>query len=84
MSERPCGARASDSLRRVVPHQRCQVHVVRRGHVIQWDIDGAPFLATDDEHRLTQREMFVGFSGWDARVRHANLAVRPSRDEDVR
>lgn len=64
--------------RQVEPGRTYHMRVERRGRLVRWLVDGAPFLEYDDPRPLEGRghDRF-GFSGWTADVFFDNLEVRP-------
>jgi hypothetical protein len=64
--------------RKVEPGRTYHMRVERRGHVLRWLVDGAPFLEFDDPHPLAGKghDRF-GFSGWEADLFFDNLRIEP-------
>lgn len=62
----------------VVPGKRYHFTITRRDGVINWSIDGQPFLSLRDPSPLEgPRNQYFGFSGWKTKVYFDNLKIQP-------
>jgi hypothetical protein len=62
----------------VVPGRSYHFTVTRRGGLIDWKIDGAPYLTWDDPQPLTGGgHEFFAINDWEADVSFDNLTIRP-------
>ena len=72
------GVKASRSDIKVVPGQTYRFSITRKNGLIDWKIDGKPFLTFDDPEPLSGRgHEFFGFNNWESDVRYDNLSIRP-------
>ena len=63
---------------RVVPGRTYHWTITRRGAHIDWQIDGAPFLAWDDPHPLEgPGQDHFAFDGWETEAAFDNLVITP-------
>jgi hypothetical protein len=77
LEEHQAGAPARTDVK-VVPGQRYQFRIVRRGGKIDWFLDGAPFLSLEDKLPLSGKgHDHFGFTGWQAEVHFDNLRITP-------
>jgi len=62
----------------VIPGRTYHFTVTRRGGLLDWKIDGAPYLSWDDPQPLsgTGHEFFA-INDWEADVSFDNLTIRP-------
>jgi hypothetical protein len=62
----------------VIPGRSYHFTVTRRGGLIDWKIDGAPYLAWDDPQPLVGGgHEFFAINDWQADVSFDNLTIRP-------
>jgi hypothetical protein len=63
---------------RVVKGKKYHWRIARRGGQIDWQIDGKPFLSTDDPSPLHGGEhSYFGFNDWEAELHFDNLKITP-------
>jgi hypothetical protein len=63
---------------KVVPGKRYHWRIVRRGGRIDWQLDGAPFLAFDDPSPLSgAAHAYFAFNDWEAELHFDNFKVTP-------
>jgi len=61
---------------KVEPGRHYRFHIERRGNVIDWSIDGQPFLRYQDPRPLTGRgHEYFAVSNWEADVYFDNLRI---------
>jgi hypothetical protein len=73
------GRKASRSDRRVEIGRRYRFSVTRKGGLIDWNIDGAPFLDwTDPQPLVGAGHEYLAVNDWEAEVRFDNLSIRPA------
>jgi len=62
---------------KVVKGKTYHWRIVRRGHLLEWYVDGEPFLSFDDPEPLYgRRNDHFGFSNWQSDVHFDNLKIR--------
>ncbi len=62
----------------VVPGRKYHWTIRRQGRVLNWLVDGQPFLTLDDPDPLRGAgHRSFGFSGWESKVYFDNLKIRP-------
>lgn len=62
----------------VIPGRTYHFTVSRRGGLIDWKVDGAPYLSWDDPQPLAgSGHEFFAINDWEADVSFDNLAIRP-------
>lgn len=77
-NEHDDGRKAMRADRRVEPGRNYHFSVTRKAGRIDWQIDGAPFLAwTDPEPLFGNDHEFFAVNDWEADVSFDNLSVRP-------
>ena len=53
--------------------------ITRKGGLIDWKIDGQPFLSwTDPEPLYGEEKSYLGFNDWNSDVNFDNLKIRPA------
>ncbi|MHB8872085.1 MAG: DUF6250 domain-containing protein [Myxococcaceae bacterium] len=63
---------------KVEPGKRYRWRIARKGGVIDWSVDGKPFLQLLDPSPLGgPANQYFGFSGWETRVHFDNLTIEP-------
>ena len=74
------GRKASRSDVRVQPGRTYHFAITRKGGLIDWRIDGQPFLSWNDPEPLAGREHdSLALNDWEAEVLFDNLSVAPVR-----
>jgi hypothetical protein len=62
----------------VVPGRSYHFTITRRGGMLEWKIDGAPYLSWNDPQPLTGPDhAYFAINDWEADVRFDNLTIRP-------
>ncbi|MDX2019091.1 MAG: hypothetical protein SF187_02545 [Deltaproteobacteria bacterium] len=73
------GRKAERGDLKVEPGRKYHFTVTRKGGVIDWQIDGKPFLSwTDPSPFEGSAHEYFAFNNWDADVRFDNLSIRPA------
>jgi len=73
------GRKSARTDRPVQPGQTYHFQVTRKQGLVDWRIDGAPFLSwTDPEPLSGAGHEFLAFNDWEAEVHYDNLSVRPA------
>jgi hypothetical protein len=63
---------------RVVPNRSYHFTITRKDGVLDWKIDGQPFLNWHDPDPLTgERQEYFGVGNWEADVTYDNLKIAP-------
>lgn len=77
--EHDAGRKAETSAPRVEPGQTYHWTITRKGGLIDWKLDGQPFLSwTDPEPLAGSGHEYLGINNWEADVYFDNLSIRPA------
>jgi hypothetical protein len=73
------GRKATRSEPRVVPGRTYHFTITRRAGLLDWKIDGQPFLAWQDPRPLGgSGHEYLAFDDWESEVFFDNLVIRPA------
>lgn len=74
------GRKASRADRRVEPGRSYHFQITRKGGLIDWRVDGQPFLTwTDPAPLLGRGHEYLALNDWEAEVRFDNLSIAAAR-----